>query len=80
MKRSKNTMKRSARVFLNDLNQGKAEELRAFLYLCQGRTPGRHRSTVRPAADGTSEIAEAMSFFVCFVAIPTMPTSKPRKL
>src|SRR5262245_58831850 len=27
-------MKRSARVFLNDLNQGKAEELRAFLYLC----------------------------------------------
>jgi IS605 OrfB family transposase len=34
MKRSKNTMKRSARVFLNDLNWGKAEELRAFLYLC----------------------------------------------
>jgi putative transposase len=34
MKRSKNTMKRSARVFLNDLNQGKAEELRAFLHLC----------------------------------------------
>jgi putative transposase len=34
MKRSKNTMKRSARVFLNDLNQAKAEELRAFLYLC----------------------------------------------
>ena len=27
-------MKRSARVFLNDLNQGKAEELGAFLYLC----------------------------------------------
>src|SRR5262245_35428959 len=34
MERSKNTMKRSARVFLNDLNQSKAEELRAFLYLC----------------------------------------------
>jgi IS605 OrfB family transposase len=34
MKRSKNTMKRSARVFLNDLNQGKAEVLQAFLYLC----------------------------------------------
>jgi IS605 OrfB family transposase len=34
MKRSKNTMKRSARVFLNDLNQDKVEELRAFLYLC----------------------------------------------
>jgi IS605 OrfB family transposase len=34
MKRTKKTMKRSARVFLNDLNQGKAEELKAFLYLC----------------------------------------------
>jgi hypothetical protein len=34
MKRSKNAMKRSARVFLNDLNQGKADELRAFLHLC----------------------------------------------
>src|SRR5262245_47215742 len=34
MKRSKNTMKRSARVFLNDLNHGKADELRAFLHLC----------------------------------------------
>src|SRR5262245_45069460 len=27
-------MKRCARVFLNDLNDGKAQELRAFLYLC----------------------------------------------
>jgi hypothetical protein len=27
-------MKRSARVFFNELNEGKAEELRAFLYLC----------------------------------------------
>jgi IS605 OrfB family transposase len=35
MKRSsKNTMKRCGRIFLNDLNQGKAQELRAFLYLC----------------------------------------------
>jgi putative transposase len=34
MKRSKKTMKRSARVFLNELNEGKAQELRTFLYLC----------------------------------------------
>ena len=34
MKCSKNTMKRSARVFLTDLNLGKAEELRTFLLLC----------------------------------------------
>jgi IS605 OrfB family transposase len=35
MKRSsQKTMKRSARVFLNELNQGKAHELRTFLYLC----------------------------------------------
>src|SRR5215813_4849941 len=34
MKRSKKTLKRSARIFLNDLNPGKADKLRAFLYLC----------------------------------------------
>jgi putative transposase len=34
MKQSKKTMKRSARVFLNELNQVKAQELRTFLYLC----------------------------------------------
>ena len=34
MKRKKKTMNRSARIFLNDLNPGKADKLRAFLYLC----------------------------------------------
>src|SRR5215475_12841265 len=34
MKRKKKTMNRMARVFLNDLNQGKVDELRSFLYLC----------------------------------------------
>src|SRR5215813_9660640 len=34
MKRSKKTMKRSARKFLNDLNPGKVDKLRVFLYLC----------------------------------------------
>jgi hypothetical protein len=27
-------MKRSARVFLDELNEGKIQELRGFLYLC----------------------------------------------
>src|SRR5215471_19428930 len=34
MKRKKKIMNRMAGVFLNDLNQGKADELRSFLYLC----------------------------------------------
>lgn len=34
MKRSNKKMKRCARVFLNDLNERKAQELRTFLYLC----------------------------------------------
>ncbi|SRR6266508_1213599 len=35
MKRSsKNTIKRSCKVFLNDLNEGKAKSLKEFLHLC----------------------------------------------
>jgi len=46
----------------------------------KGKTPGRLRSIVRLAVNGTNEIAEAISFFVSFVVIPIMPTSKLQRL
>jgi len=35
-RRNRKVMIRSARVYLNDLNPGKALILKAFLYLCHG--------------------------------------------
>ena len=59
---------------------GSAIDARSWGFGLKRKIPGKLRKDARSVVNGTDEVEEAISLFVCIVDIVTKPTLMPRKI